>query len=281
MTTRSVFSVASMGLEERERFLLRGVATVSKQRSPTFEAYVKKDGVMPDIILVNGDDERTLRSWLAHAPTMGQKAAAVVLASDPARAAGHKYSLHRPVGGRQLLAMLERVAMEFHGYAPALAFDSDDDVPAPSTTSPGVAASQPGNAAAAPAAAVKVSRALVVDDSLPVRIQMKQALQSLAEKVDFAEDGAQAMELLDRNRYDVAFLDVVLPGDYSGYQICKSMKGRMEHRDTPVIMLTSNSSPADRIKGKLAGCDTYLIKPVKQGVFEEVVKTFLRGAAVA
>ena len=55
----------------------------------------------------------------------------------------------------------------------------------------------------------------------------------------------------------------------------------MEHRDTPVIMLTSNSSPADRIKGKLAGCDTYLIKPVKQGVFEEVVKAFLHSATAA
>ena len=287
-TMRKVFSVASMNLEERERFLLRGVVTVSKQRSPSFDAYVKQDGVMPDIVLVNGDDERTLRSWQAHAPTIGAKAAAVILTADPARAAANKYALSRPVGGRQLLAMLERVAMEFHGYAPALAFDSDDG---PATASPAgaiPAAPSPTAAGTVPLKVVPTGavvprgvRALVVDDSLPVRIQMKQALQSLAQTVDFAEDGEQAMALLGSHRYDIAFLDVVLPGDYSGYQICKAMKGRMEHRDTPVIMLTSNSSPADRIKGKLAGCDTYLIKPVKQGVFEEVVKAFLHSATAA
>lgn len=275
---RRTFSVASMGLEERERFLLRGVATVSKQRSPSFEPFVKQEGVWPDIVLMNGDDDRTMRSWEAHAPTLGKKAAAIVLSADPARVAAQRFGLARPVGGRQLLAVLERAAMEFHGYVPALAFDSDDapttpaHAPSPDTVSPIAKPAVPSR---------KGIRALVVDDSLPVRIQMKQALLSLAEHVDFAEDGEQAMQMLEGGRYDIAFLDVVLPGDFSGYQICKAMKSRPDHRNTPVIMLTSNSSPADRIKGKLAGCDTYLIKPVKQGVFEEVVKAFLTDTATA
>jgi two-component system, cell cycle response regulator len=275
---RKTFSVASMGLEERERFLLRGVATVSKQRSPSFEPFVKQEGTWPDIVLVNGDDDRTMRSWEAHAPTLGKKAAAIVLSADPARAAGQRFGLTRPVGGRQLLATLERAAMEFHGYVPALAFDTDDTPPVAVPAAPS-ATPVPATAPRATAPGRSGIRALVVDDSLPVRIQMKQALQSLAEHVDFAEDGEQAMQLLDSGRYDIAFLDVVLPGDLSGYQICKAMKGRQEHRNTPVIMLTSNSSPADRIKGKLAGCDTYLIKPVKQGVFEEVVRAFLTDTA--
>jgi twitching motility two-component system response regulator PilG len=46
-------------------------------------------------------------------------------------------------------------------------------------------------------------------------------------------------------------------------------------------MLTSNSSPADKVKGKLAGCETYLIKPVKASVFETVVYGLVASRAAA
>ncbi|MBI4005644.1 MAG: response regulator, partial [Gammaproteobacteria bacterium] len=66
-----------------------------------------------------------------------------------------------------------------------------------------------------------------------------------------------------------------------GYDICKIIKQDPAKRKIPVIMLTSNSSPADRVKGKLAGCDTYLIKPVQHAVFEEVVQECLSAASTA
>lgn len=116
-------------------------------------------------------------------------------------------------------------------------------------------------------------RALVVDDSLPVRIQMRQALQPLSWQVDYAENGEQALPLLDANDYDIIFLDVVMPG-IDGYDVCRHAKGG-RHRDTPVIMLTSASSPADRVKGKLAGCNTYLIKPVTPPVLRQLIEQYL------
>jgi CheY-like chemotaxis protein len=124
------------------------------------------------------------------------------------------------------------------------------------------------------------SRFLVVDDSLPVRIQMKEALQGLAKIVDFAQDAEQAMILIDNCKYDVIFLDVILPGK-DGYEVCRYIRGHKMQRQTPVIMLTGNSAPADRVKGKLAGCDTYLIKPVRQSVLTEVVGEFIKSSAVA
>jgi len=42
-----------------------------------------------------------------------------------------------------------------------------------------------------------------------------------------------------------------------------------------VIMLTSKSSPFDKVKGKLAGCDSYLTKPVEHDEFQKVVSGFL------
>jgi CheY-like chemotaxis protein len=124
-----------------------------------------------------------------------------------------------------------------------------------------------------PASLLSLS-ALVVDDSLPVRVQLHRALQPLVGRIDFAETGEAALALLRARRYGIVFLDVVLPG-VDGYEVCRNVKeGPARH--TPVIMLTSNSSPADRVKGKLAGCDTYLIKPVGQAMFHEVVSQFLR-----
>ena len=256
------FSVASLAIEERDKFLLRGVLAVSRQRTPSFEAYVKQDGILPDIVLVNADDAAALQSWQKFASGAGQRCAGIMLTRQ-AQAPQFRYVLSRPAGGRELLALLEKVAVEALGYAPPPAFDTDLATSAPTS---------------APRSGKVRVRALVVDDSLPVRIQMQQALENIADEVDFAENGDDAIKLIDSHQYNIIFLDVVLPGSYNGYQICKAIKDRPERRNTPVIMLTSNSSPADRIKGKLAGCDTYLIKPVKQAVFEGVVKEFVRAA---
>ena len=241
--------MASLAIEEREKFLLRGVLAVSRQRTPSFEAYVKQDGVVPDIVLVNADDPAALQSWQKFASGAGKRCAGIMLTRERRRPS-FRYVLSRPAGGRELLALLEKVAVEALGYTPPPAFDTDGaPVGAPSGAPSGK----------------KGVRALVVDDSLPVRIQMQQALENIADEVDFAENGDDAIKLIDSHQYNIIFLDVVLPGSYNGYQICKAIKDKPERRNTPVIMLTSNSSPADRIKGKLAGCDTYLIKPVKQG----------------
>jgi CheY-like chemotaxis protein len=131
----------------------------------------------------------------------------------------------------------------------------------------------------APVASVK-TRILVVDDSLPVRIQMKAALQSFTKLIDFADNGDQAVLLIDSCKYDVIFLDVIMPGR-DGYDVCRYIRRHPVQKKTPVIMLTGNASPADRVKGKLAGCDTYLIKPVRQNVLAEVIGDFIKSSAAA
>ncbi len=113
------------------------------------------------------------------------------------------------------------------------------------------------------------SIALVVDDSFPVRIQMNEVLKPFTSRVDLAETGEEALELINNNAYDIIFLDIVLPG-VDGYEVCKIIK-EGKGKNTPVILLTGNSSPADRIKGNLSGCDTYLIKPVSQMVFQNLI----------
>jgi twitching motility two-component system response regulator PilG len=61
-----------------------------------------------------------------------------------------------------------------------------------------------------------------------------------------------------------------------GYQVCKLIKGNKQAvKRTAVVMLTSRSSPFDKLRGSLAGCDEYLTKPVDENHLLEVIAKFL------
>lgn len=115
-------------------------------------------------------------------------------------------------------------------------------------------------------------KVLVVDDSASVRKQLELELALFAADVDYAGSAGEALALLNDRRYDVAFLDVVLP-DMDGFQICKSIKNT--NKNTAVVMLTAKSSAADKVKGSLAGCDAYLVKPVGRQTFQNTALKYL------
>jgi two-component system, cell cycle response regulator len=112
--------------------------------------------------------------------------------------------------------------------------------------------------------------ALVVDDSLTVREQLRTALDRIGIVCDQAENAEAAMRLLERNSYNLAFLDVVMPGT-DGYELCRKIKQNAYMRQMPVLMLTSRSSPFDRARGALSGCDSYLTKPITWATFSQAV----------
>lgn len=104
-------------------------------------------------------------------------------------------------------------------------------------------------------------RGLVVDDSVTVRTQLEVTLQRTGLVVETAENGELALARLQSGVFDLVFLDVVMPG-MNGYELCRQIRHIPNGRHVPVVMLTSRSSPFDRARGALAGCDTYLTKPV-------------------
>ncbi len=112
--------------------------------------------------------------------------------------------------------------------------------------------------------------ALIVDDSLTVRTQLQGALERIGVKSELAENGQGAIDAAQKRRFDLMFLDVVMPG-MDGYALCRQIKSAPTTRGTPVVMLTSRSSPFDRARGALAGCDTYLTKPIDLKSFYRAV----------
>ena len=267
--SNDTFAVASIGFEDRDQNVLITVMALAKSRSPSFDLFESlPDKKWADIILVNADNPDSISRWDKYVKLNEKKGkvTSIMLCTelppedpdDPIR------YISRPLVATRLLTLLEDIAISDHGFKAPLVFEGEDmDVEEIEL-----------EAATTFKGAENEIKALVVDDSLPVRIQMKKALQNIAGEVDFAETGEKAQDFIEKNVYDVIFLDVILPG-VDGYDICKEIKQDPVKGNTPVIMLTSNSSPADRVKGKLSGCDTYLIKPLRHDIFEAVVREYL------
>ena len=284
------YAVAALGFEDRERLLLRNILRISEQHPLAFRPYQPQRDGQPALVIVNGDNAEAVTQWgkLEQARASDARPMSVIYLARGDPPAGAVYSLGRPFLATRLFALLERVVTERHGYQPYLALATDGMLQLtkfdePSSVEASTSAAR--QASGAPSAVHHAQPAngrsvLVVDDSLPVRIQLKKPLEKAFDHVDVAETGEEALDLLARRSYDLVLLDVILPG-IDGYETCKRIKSDPRHVDTPVVMLTSNSSPADKVKGKLAGCETYLIKPVKAAVFETVLYGLVATRAAA
>jgi len=73
---------------------------------------------------------------------------------------------------------------------------------------------------------------LVVDDNRMNRLKLSLGLEQQGHTVGLAEDGQQALEMLEAGSYDVVLLDIIMPG-MDGYQVLERIKGNLRLRDIP------------------------------------------------
>lgn len=99
---------------------------------------------------------------------------------------------------------------------------------------------------------------LVVDDDARLRKLLDRYLTQQDCIVITAEDAADAQEKLKYFLFDIAILDIMMPGE-DGISLAKKI--RKTHRELPLIMLTALGETETRIKGLEAGADDYLSKP--------------------
>lgn len=118
---------------------------------------------------------------------------------------------------------------------------------------------------------------LVVDDSHPMQQVLAKELSQLEHTIhlDFADDGESALEKVQAKTYDFIFLDIMMPG-IDGFETCTRMRAMPELKKTPIIMLSSKTSPLDEVKGIMAGSSTYLTKPIDPEEFQKVIKRVTR-----
>ena len=273
MSGNNNITVGLIGIPAIEEKRLHAAFTHSQSRQTSYSATNLTDS--PQILMVNADEPTSLIEWRRYRNRLeeaGKNDPPSVLVSKDREFKTEHYQVRRPLIASRAISILDQVTANEFSLKEEMAILSEASNASPSDTR---SKEQEAVLEKTHHDTDKVAEiaALVVDDSLPVRIQMDQALKPFTSRVDFAETGEEAFELVNTNEYQIIFLDVVLPG-MDGYEICKVIK-KGKAKNTPIIMLTGNSSPADKIKGKLAGCDTYLIKPVGQTIFKEVVSQYL------
>lgn len=105
-----------------------------------------------------------------------------------------------------------------------------------------------------------MKRVLIVDDQDTIRKMLRLTLSGRYELFEAAE-ASEAWETLRRVRPQAIILDIMMPGEMDGYQLCEKLKADRELRRTHVVMVTARGQEADRKKGMSMGADAYFVKP--------------------
>ncbi|KAF1042277.1 MAG: Transcriptional regulatory protein OmpR [Herbaspirillum frisingense] len=116
---------------------------------------------------------------------------------------------------------------------------------------------------------------LVVDDHPDICEPLAAYLRRQGMRVSMAFNAAQARRLLQKQAFDLAVLDVMMPGE-DGLSLCRHVG---EQFGTPVILLTAMSSCADRVNGLETGADDYVVKPFDPQELVARIRTVLRRIA--
>ncbi len=101
-------------------------------------------------------------------------------------------------------------------------------------------------------------RILVAEDDPKLRSHLKHALVQVGYAVDETGDGQEALWLGRENAYDVAVLDISMPG-MDGVTVTRSL--RKAGRTFPIVLATARGELQDKVGGLDAGADDYLVKP--------------------
>lgn len=122
-----------------------------------------------------------------------------------------------------------------------------------------------------------MNKVLMVDDEQAIRLAVRMALRREGMKVTEAADGAEALELLQREKFQLVILDVMM-GHMGGYEVLQTMRANGDH--TPVMMLSGKSDEMDQVLGLGFGADSYLTKPFHTAVLIQTAKALLRRSQV-
>ena len=117
-------------------------------------------------------------------------------------------------------------------------------------------------------------RVLVADDEPSIVTAVEFLLRREGYEVSLARDGKEALALIEASPPDLVVLDVMMP-QKSGYEVCRSIRGRDDWRHIKVIMLSAKGRDAEVTKGMALGADAYVTKPFSTRDLVARVKSLL------
>ena len=121
-------------------------------------------------------------------------------------------------------------------------------------------------------------RILVVDDDKSTRMLLKAVLEAENYTVCTAENGEDALAVMDRTHVDLVVLDVMMP-KMDGYEFTKVL--REGDNNLPILMVSAKQLPADKKQGFLVGTDDYMTKPIDEEEMLLRIRALLSRAKIA
>ncbi len=118
-------------------------------------------------------------------------------------------------------------------------------------------------------------RILIVDDEQDILEFIEYNLIKEGYQVDRAENGLQALEVMEGNPPNLVLLDVMMP-QMDGFEVCKTIRKNPKYNDVLISFLTARREDLAQISGLDAGADDYISKPIKPKVLMSRIAALLR-----
>lgn len=106
-----------------------------------------------------------------------------------------------------------------------------------------------------------MKKVLIVEDHADIRRLLRMTLEFENCEIHEAANGTDGLVAAKRVQPDVMLLDVMMPGELDGLEVCRRVKADPDLAHTNVVILSSRGTSADMDNGAAAGADQYLVKP--------------------
>ena len=123
-----------------------------------------------------------------------------------------------------------------------------------------------------------MQRVLIIDDSSATRAYVRAALEEMADmQVTEAASGFDALRILPRERFDLLLVDINMP-NINGLELISFIRRSETHRDTPLLIISTEASERDRARAFALGANAYLAKPFTAEALEQAVRSVQKQA---
>lgn len=120
------------------------------------------------------------------------------------------------------------------------------------------------------------SLALVVDDSIPTRRIFRGLLDELGLRVEEADDGVQALDILEKriDEFSLIFSDISMPR-MDGFELCHRLQEAAWYDGTPFVLVSTENDAPNVVRGLKLGADDFMPKPFDIDVTAQVIERIL------
>jgi CheY-like chemotaxis protein len=104
-------------------------------------------------------------------------------------------------------------------------------------------------------------RILVVEDQDSIRRMIEALVQARGYKVTAASSGVKALDMASVEPPDLVLLDLMMPGQFDGFEVCRRLRAEAATRSIPIIVITAMDDDATRRRATEAGANAFYTKP--------------------